>query len=571
MRDRWILALIASALAIVAFGVYGVVIAVGGGEDAPRPRAFPAETAEEGSAGHVPADTSPEGSPPRSSPAPPMLSFLPETETPPPPPLSPSPFASTPGPAVPAPQEGPEPVAARYFAAWRVNDLSSMAALVAGSPADFTERHRRFDTELRASLLSLTPGPLRRRSALEAEVPFQGVRQVAGLGRWPFSSVLRLARRAGTWKVLWAPQTLHPSLRDGGELRLRENRVRRPATLTREGLPFPRDSRAGDYFTGLDGTTIELTLREVPSGRVLLASPSPRETATRTTISQSVQAAAARALDGLQGPAAIVAVDVQSRQIRAVADTLGGKRAFNGLYPPGSTFKVVTAAGLLRGGLTPQSPVPCPAAYTIPNARRFTDSDGTDHGVVPLSTAFALSCNTTFVQQAYERLRDGGLRAEAADRFGFREKPGLSSCRIRPYTDLNELGSDAIGQNSVQASPLCMAEVAAAVAGGDWKPAVVTSEPPADSPPPVPLDENVASGLRAMMSAVVTQGTAASAGLPPDTAGKTGTAEVAGERSHAWFIGYRGSLAFAVFVQNGGSGGAVAAPIAARFLNALER
>ncbi|MER7134350.1 penicillin-binding transpeptidase domain-containing protein, partial [Streptosporangium saharense] len=70
--------------------------------------------------------------------------------------------------------------------------------------------------------------------------------------------------------------------------------------------------------------------------------------------------------------------------------------------------------------------------------------------------------------------------------------------------------------------------------------------------------------------AVVTRGTAAGAGLPPGTRGKTGTAEVAGGRSHAWFVGYRGSLAFAVFVQNGGSGGAVAAPVAARFLNGLR-
>ncbi|MEV8631602.1 penicillin-binding transpeptidase domain-containing protein [Streptosporangium sp. NPDC051023] len=559
MRGRWILALIALALAITAFGVYGMVVATGGGTSPGD--TLPAEAAGASTPGPVPTTAAPGIPQSHASPAPPAptSSSL----------LSPVPLASTGAPAVPAPQEGPEPVAARYFAAWQAGDLATMTGLVSAPPADFTERHRRFDTELRVSSLSLTPGTPRHRNALEAEVPFQGVREIAGLGRWPFSSVLHLARRAGSWKVLWTPQTLHPSLGEGKGLRLKETRVRRPATLTREGLPFPRDSRAGDYFTGLDGTTTELTLREIPSGRVLLASPSRPETPARSTISQTVQTAAARALDGLQGQAAIVAVDVETRQVRAVADTLGGRRAFNGLYPPGSTFKVVTAAALLRTGLTPQSPVGCPAAYTIPNARGFTNADGTDHGVVPLTTAFALSCNTTFVQQAYERLRDGGLRAEAADRFGFREKPGLSSCRINAHTDLNELGSDAIGQNSVQASPLCMAEVAAAVASGVWKPAVMTA-PPADSPPAVPLDENLASDLRTMMDAVVTQGTAAKAGLPPGTAGKTGTAEVAGGRTHAWFIGYRGSLAFAVFVQNGGSGGSVAAPIAARFLNALQ-
>ncbi|WP_433256752.1 penicillin-binding transpeptidase domain-containing protein [Streptosporangium sp. CA-135522] len=544
MRSRWLLALIASAVAIVAFGVYGLVTTSGTTVTSVSPRpSSPGEMTEESPLAPKPDSTL-------------VL-------------LDPSP---TPMPATlqSAPPEGPETTATRYLTAWQSGDLPAMTGLVADPPADFAERHRRFDTELRVSSLSLTPGGLRRQGGEAAEVPFRGVREIAGLGRWEFSSILRLGLRAGAWKVLWTPETLHPALKDGGSLRLKETQVRRPATLTREGVPFPRDSRAGDYVTGLDGTATILSLEEAPSGRTLLKSAAPPVPAgTRSTISQPVQAAAARALDGLGQPAAIVAVDVQTRQVRAVADTLGGRRAFNGLYPPGSTFKVVTAAALLRTGLAPESPVACPATYTVPNARSFRDADGTDHGTVPLTTAFALSCNTTFVQNAYERLRDDRLRAEAADRFGFREKPGLSSCRIGPSADLNELGSDAIGQNSVQASPLCMAEVAAAVASGVWKPAVMTTEPPDDSPPAVPLDEGVAAGLRTMMGAVVTQGTAAQAGLPPETAGKTGTAEVAGAQSHAWFIGYHGSLAFAVFVQNGGSGGQVAAPIAARFLKAL--
>ncbi|MFJ2033833.1 penicillin-binding transpeptidase domain-containing protein [Streptosporangium sp. NPDC087985] len=539
MRRRWLLVMITAVAALIVIAVYALMVA---------PSEVVASLPERSG---VPGRTA--GDPSSA----PTRAFT----------LIPAPTATlTPTPTSPG---DPGQTATRYFAAWQAGDLSSMIGLVADPPADFAERHRRFDAELRVSSLSLNPGELRRQGEEAAEVSFRGVREVTGLGRWVFSSALHLTLRAGTWKVLWAPETLHPLLKDGGSLRLKETQVHRPATLTREGLPFPRDSRAGDYFTGLDDTAVDLALEEVSSGRVLLASPAPSPAATRSTISQPVQAAAARALDGVERPAAIVAVDVQTRQVRAVADTLGGKLAFNGLYPPGSTFKVVTAAALLRSGLTPESPVACPAAYTIPNARGFTNDGGADHGTVTLTMAFALSCNTTFVQQAYERLREDRLRAEAADRFGFREKPGLSSCRIRPEGVPDELGSDAIGQNSVQASPLCMAEVAAAVASGVWKPATMTADPAADSPPPVPLDENVAAGLRAMMSAVVTQGTAAQAGLPPDTAGKTGTAEVDGAEPHSWFIGYRGPLAFAVFVQNGGSGGRAAAPIAASFLKAL--
>ncbi|MEU4833601.1 penicillin-binding transpeptidase domain-containing protein [Streptosporangium sp. NPDC023615] len=547
MRDRRLLALIVAAVMIVIFGVYAVVAAPGAVVASPSARPTPAGAAEE------PGETGEPGAAEGASSS-----------------LSPSsPALLTVAPATPTPQDGPEWVARSYLTAWQAGDHAAMTALVADPPADFADRHRRFDTDLRISSLFLTAGELSEPDAETAELSFNGVREITGLGRWPFASVLRLTLRAGTWKVLWAPETMHPSLKDGGSLRLRHREIRTPETLTREGRPFPRESRAGDYFTGLGETAVELKLQEEPSGKVLKASPRREESGTRTTISLPVQAAAARALDGVAQPAAIVAVDVQSGQVRAVADALGGKRAFNGLYPPGSTFKVVTAAALLRSGMTPESPVPCPASYTIPNGRTFTDSDNVDHGAVPLTRAFALSCNTTFAQQAHDRLRDDRLRMEAADRFGFREKPGLSSCRIRPYGNLDELGSDAIGQNSVQASPLCMAEVAAAVASGSWRPAVLAERAGPDEPRPVPLDEGVTDGLRTMMNAVVTQGTAAQAGLPAGTAGKTGTAEVQDAADHAWFIGYRDSLAFAVFVQHGGAGGQVAAPIAARFLNAL--
>jgi hypothetical protein len=552
MRDRWPLLMVAVVAVLVVIGV--VVLAV-----APDPAARSAERSIGPSGGAqsapdqgreltlepIPSDN-PTEVPPGVSP-----------ETTPLPPTTPAVIAA----------DAPEPVAARYFAAWQAGDFTTMASLTADPPGDFADRHRRFTAELRIASLSLNPGTPRRVDENTAEAPFEGVREVTGLGSWPFASVLRLTLRDGLWKVLWTPETLHPSLRDGGTLRIAETKVPQAATLTREGKPFPADSRAGDHFSGLSATATRLSLEEVPSGKVLLESPASAATGTRTTVAGRVQSAAARALDGVAQPAAVVAVDVRTREVRAVADTLGAKGAFNGLYPPGSTFKVVTAAALLRGGLAPGSEVACPATYTIPNGRSFANADGTDRGGVTLSTAFALSCNTTFVRLAYERLRDDRLRAEAADRFGFREKPGLSSCRVRPHTTADELGADAIGQNSVQASPLCMAEVAAAVASGVWRPAVLT--PGADGGAAVPLDDGVAASLRSMMSAAVTEGTAARAGLPSGTAGKTGTAEVAGARTHAWFIGYRDGLAFAVLVQNGGAGATAAAPVAARFLKAL--
>lgn len=120
--------------------------------------------------------------------------------------------------------------------------------------------------------------------------------------------------------------------------------------------------------------------------------------------------------------------------------------------------------------------------------------------------------------------------------------------------------------------PLALATMAAAVDSGALHPPRLVSGAPDDTAPPQPLNPAVAAALRPMMAAVVTSGTASGAGLPAGTYGKTGTAEFGNANppaTHAWFLGYRGDLAFAVVVYGGGVGGAVAAPLAARLLKAL--
>ena len=139
-----------------------------------------------------------------------------------------------------------------------------------------------------------------------------------------------------------------------------------------------------------------------------------------------------------------------------------------------------------------------------------------------------------------------------------------------PNSDV-ERAATAIGQANVVVSPLAMAAVAAAVAAGSLHEPRLVAGAPDDTTPPQPLDPAVDTALQAMMSDVVTTGTAAGAGLPPGTHGKTGTAEFGSAnppQTHAWFIGYRGNLAFAVIVVGGGVGGAIAAPLAAKFLQA---
>ena len=131
-----------------------------------------------------------------------------------------------------------------------------------------------------------------------------------------------------------------------------------------------------------------------------------------------------------------------------------------------------------------------------------------------------------------------------------------------------ERASQAIGQGRVVASPAHMATVAATVATGAWHaPRLLTDNQPL---PAIALDPQVAATLRELTAEVVRTGTGTAAAVAgQQVAGKTGTAETADpNRTHAWFIGYRGPLAFSVLVEGGGVGGRVAAPLAARFLGA---
>ncbi|HWC40806.1 MAG TPA: penicillin-binding transpeptidase domain-containing protein, partial [Actinomycetota bacterium] len=283
------------------------------------------------------------------------------------------------------------------------------------------------------------------------------------------------------------------------------------------------------------------------------------------------------ALDPVAKPAAVVAIEPSTGELRAVVSTpvQGYNRALLGRYPPGSTFKVVTAGALLAGGLRPGDPVDCPKEAKV-GGRTFGNFEDEVLGRIPFSSAFANSCNTAFVQQAAKRL-DGDELVATAARFGFGldPSPGIPAVtsRVPPPSDRADLAAEAFGQGRVTASPLQMATVAATVANGRWHhPSLVSGGAAEPGDAPEPLDPKVATTLRTLMREVVTNGTAAPANLPAGTGGKTGTAEFGtGDPlpTHAWFIGFRGDLAFAVVVEDGGVGGKVAAPVAARFLRAL--
>jgi cell division protein FtsI/penicillin-binding protein 2 len=275
-------------------------------------------------------------------------------------------------------------------------------------------------------------------------------------------------------------------------------------------------------------------------------------------------------------PVDIVAIQPSTGRVLAVVERPGGfDRALQGEFPPGSTFKVVTASALAKAGMRPSSPVQCPSQVTL-GGTTFHNDNNEQYGSTSLQTAFAVSCNSTFAMLAAQRL-DGPALASMASTFGFNAQPALGiPAALGQFTTPHQtvdLAADAFGQGTDLVDPLSQATVAAAIEDGTWRPPqLVTSPAPRQTATPRALGPAILDTLRPMMRAVVTSGTAAGVGFPAGTYGKTGTAEYGSgpnPPSHAWFIGYQGDLAFAVLVEGGGTGASSAGPIASAFLRKL--
>jgi peptidoglycan glycosyltransferase len=275
-------------------------------------------------------------------------------------------------------------------------------------------------------------------------------------------------------------------------------------------------------------------------------------------------------------------------------------RAIGGdLYPPGSTFKLVTAAAALSSGkFAEQTQIPGPASLKLPQTN--TDLPTDDHqpcgqgDKTTLTHALEISCNTAFGWLGLNLGADK-LRAQAAQ-FGFgdilRIPMFVTPSKVPAKLSQAETAQSAIGQFEVRVTPLQMAMVSAAIAnkGTLMSPYLVKDTRNSDLDV---IDQNkpeqlsqavtpaVAAALTRMMTTVVQSGTGTPAQIPGiQVAGKTGTAQnVAGGNPHAWFTSFAPAsdpkIAVAVVVEHGGNagseavGGTVAAPIARQVIEAV--
>nr|WP_264085123.1 penicillin-binding transpeptidase domain-containing protein [Kibdelosporangium phytohabitans] len=411
---------------------------------------------------------------------------------------------------------------------------------------------------------------------------------------------VQMAEVNGKWLVNWAPTVIHPQLQAGQTIAVvgKVGQTGQDAVLGDDGKPIavwegttakPTDPRISpllmkalvDGASG-GGTADTRYVAIVDAAGKHVGQPlfgtKPVESANgavKSTVNGKIAIAAQNAVDKASAPTMLVAIKPSTGGVLAVAQNAAAGSALtalNGLYSPGSSFKIVTAAAAIQQqNLNPESPVQCPGDAVI-SGRKLKNANSFVVADANLRKAFARSCNTTFGQIAVQLPADG-LR-KAADQFGLNANydiPGVKSelGKVEDAGDAVQRVEDSIGQGKVLASPLGMAVVAATVAAK--KPVVPSLIK--DSATQVLTGYQAPSAavlgqIQSMMADVVSSGTATELKRFKSVYGKTGTAETEsqGDNAHGWFVGARGDVAFAVLVKDGKTS-AQAVSVTAAFLS----
>jgi hypothetical protein len=515
----------------------------------------------------------------------------------------------------------PQQTASAYLQAWQRGDYPAMGKVSVGvPPGGLAGPMQQAAAQLGMRHIHLVLGQVTPNGGT-ASARFTASADLASGQVWTYRGQLALVKRDRHWWVNWSPAAIYPGLRAGQRFVLSAEWPARGEVLAADGtvLSSPAAIAKSGSLALLTGTRVAATAKQAkalgapyqkgdligqggieeayqarlagqPALVIRIEGPGKKVDATavrfpatpgrsvQTSIDMRYQLAAAHAVAATATSKWIDMVVLQpsTGKVLAVIEKPGGfNRALEGIFPPGSTFKIVTASALTKKGLRPSTTVQCPPTVTI-GGRTFHNFDNEHLGTTSLLNAFAVSCNTTFAMLASQHLTGSALRS-MAEEFGFNQKPALGIPAVlgrfsTPHQPV-DLAADAFGQGTDLVNPLSQATAAAAIQDGTWRPPQLVLNPaPPQSAQPRKLSSALLGTLRPMMRAVVTRGTAAGIGFPPGVYGKTGTAEFGSGRnppSHAWFIGYRGDLAFAVLVEGGGVGADASAPIANAFLHRL--
>jgi peptidoglycan glycosyltransferase len=531
----------------------------------------------------------------------------------------------------------------RFVRAWSRHEYALMYSLIdaheqAGiSSASFASMYRQADTTATASYLRVLGKPKALAGGVES-VPVAVHTRLFGTLRLRFALPVK-EETQGT-RIGWSHSLEFPGLHPGELLHRQTTLAPRASLLARDGSVLAsgpaaaRVSPLGAAGSAVIGTTgaipserlaaleaqgvpadadvglsgLELAFEErlhgTPGGILLagsrtLASTSPHASpAVRTTISPTLQQTAVEALGSHYG--GIVAMKPNG-EILAVAGI-----GLDALQPPGSTFKMVTVTGVLQAGIANISSSFPYATYATLDGVKLSNANGEECGGT-LALAFAVSCNSVFAPLG---VKLGAARLVAtAEKFGFNHSPGIpgaSESTLPAASQIQgelDIGSTAIGQGQVSASPLEMASVAATVADQGQRPQPTFSPVSANAPRVTVMSPQIAHTVRHLMIDVVREGTGTSAAIPGVTvAGKTGTAELGNsscqskpegesessakssessppacsandpEDTDAWFAAFAPALnpqiVVGVLLVKDGAGGDTAAPVAREVLTA---
>lgn len=339
-------------------------------------------------------------------------------------------------------------------------------------------------------------------------------------------------------------------------------------------------ARYDDQLRGNPGRVVEVVsaAAETPARELYSHAVTPGEPLA-LTLDLRLQELAERVLSSTTPASALVAIRPSDGAILAAANgagTAGRNDATFGRAAPGSTFKIVTSLALLRAGLTPNSPVECPATTTVDGKgfKNYSDYPASSLGRIPLAEAVAQSCNTAFIGQR-GKLADGDLADAAASLgLGIDHDLGFPAFfgEVPAPASETEGAAALIGQGKILASPMAMATVIASVQAGTTVVPRLLEQVDVEVPAAAtPLTAAETTALTRMLRGVVRNGSGRGlADLPgPPVMAKTGTAEYADGatvRTHAWMVAAQGDLAVAVFVQTGESGSRTAGPLLEAFL-----
>ena len=523
-------------------------------------------------------------------------------------------------------------VAARFAAAWERGDYATMHSLLTAKargeyPLRRFERAytRAADTATLAELRASQPRVL---DDGKVELGVRLETRIFGTKASKLELAVEEDPDDGTSGVAWRPELVFPGLRAGERLQRTTEMPPRAAIQARDGTiiaqgeqrlsdlgslaseiagrlgPAPPEREEELARRGVpEGTPVGLTglertfderLAGKPGGtlkagaRVLARSEPAEGSAVRTTIDPEVQEAAVIALAGRFGGIAVMRP--RDGEVLALAGI-----AYSAPQPPGSTFKIVTLAGLLDAGVVKRNEkFPIETKTTLEGVE-LENANGEACGG-SLRASFAESCNSVFAPLG-AKLGAEKLVA-TAEKFGFNEEPGLPGAARSTIPAANEVGDDlavgstAIGQGKVLATPLLMADIASAIAQEGRRPKPTLLKGGGGVAGRATTPEAARFIARAMRS-VVTDGTGIGAAVPGvKVAGKTGTAELRSTVSEdpipddpsqppaeedltdtdAWFTAFAPlrdpKVAVCVLLVGQGAGGATAAPAAKTVIEA---